>query len=326
MQVKDLRAPVTAAKADWLPGTNWIGFTPSDGSVKARERCRATINRQINNGYVIEYVTQKFDTPNPGFESDPLYLNEKAAHSKIAGKFLAIHRLRSSPRPLREILGDTEFEQLQDMWAEGGKRYRWSVAFPIIESFAILPPRPAKEVLSKDAAIRLFAHPSGTLRPLNDDERAQIATLEIEPRIASNAWIGVDDEIAMADRSDINPQTQRLINADFAFAALEGVTEEKKAMLRKRAAWIADKFVRARIRAGRLICDSCGFDPSRKIAGTKVTARSLLDVHHINPLDEGVRYTSEADFCLVCPSCHRFMHRLATTLSDPNEKAKALRP
>jgi 5-methylcytosine-specific restriction protein A len=325
MRVGDLRTPVTAAKADWLPGTNWIGFTPVDGSVSARERCRATINRQINNGYVIEYVTRKFDTPNPGFESDPRYIEEKAAHSKVAGKFLAIHRLRASPRPLKEILGDEEFEQIQDMWADGGKRYRWSVAFPIIESFAIVPPRDANEVLSRDAATRLFAHPSGTLRPLNDDEREQISTLEIEHRTAANAWIGIDDEIAMANQSEINRQTQNLINGDMAFAALEGLTEEKMAMLRKRAAWIADRFLLSRIRSGRIVCDSCGFDPSVKIANTKVTARSLLDVHHMNPLDEGVRYTTEADFCLVCPSCHRFMHRLAATLSDPKEKAKALR-
>jgi len=325
MQVGDLRAPVTAAKADWLPGTNWLGFTPVDGSVIARERCRATINRQINNGYVIEYVTRKFDTPNPGFEADPRYIEERASHSKVAGKFLAIHRLRASPRPLREILGDDEFEHIQDMWADASKRYRWSVAFPIIESFAIVPPRDANEVLSKEAAARLLAHPSGTLRPLNDNEREQIATLEITPRMAPNAWIGIDDEIVMANQSEINLQTQNLINQDMALAALEGLSEEKRALVRKRAAWLADRFIVARARSGLLVCDSCGFNPAAKIANTKVTARSLLDVHHMNPLDEGVRYTTEADFCLVCPNCHRFMHRLANSLRDPGEKAKALR-
>jgi 5-methylcytosine-specific restriction enzyme A len=74
MQIHDLPAPVTAAKADWLPGTHWLGFTPTDGSGTARERCRATINSQMRGGYVIEYVTRKFDDPNPGFESDPRYL------------------------------------------------------------------------------------------------------------------------------------------------------------------------------------------------------------------------------------------------------------
>jgi 5-methylcytosine-specific restriction enzyme A len=131
MRIKDLSAPVTAAKADWLPGTNWIGFTPVDGSTSAREKRRATINMQIGGGYIIEYVTLKFDDPNPGFQTHPQYLADKAAHSEVAGKFIAVHRLRHSARPLREILGDAEFEQLQNMWADGDKRYRWSVAFSL---------------------------------------------------------------------------------------------------------------------------------------------------------------------------------------------------
>jgi 5-methylcytosine-specific restriction enzyme A len=179
---------------------------------------------------------------------------------------------------------------------------------------------------SPEAMTRLFAHPSGTLRPLNDDERQQISMLEIEPRSTINAWIGIADEVAMAEQSQINPDTAKLINGDMAFAALEGMTEQQKAMVRKRAAWIADRFIRTRTRAGQLTCDNCGFDPFTKIANTAVKARSLLDVHHMNPLDEGVRYTTEADFCLVCPNCHRFMHRLARTLNALNEKAKALRP
>jgi 5-methylcytosine-specific restriction enzyme A len=172
---------------------------------------------------------------------------------------------------------------------------------------------------------RLFAHPSGTLRPLNDEERRQIAGLEIAPRPTINAWIGIADEAAMAEQSQINPDTIKLINGDIALAALEGMTEEQKAMVRKRAAWLADRFIRRRARDGQLACDNCGFDPASKIVNTAVKARSLLDVHHMNPLDEGIRYTTEADFCLVCPNCHRFMHRLARTLSDINAKAKALR-
>ncbi len=325
MQIKDLSGPITAAKADWLPGTHWIGFTPTDGSGTARERCRATINAQMRGGYVIEYATRKFDDPNPGFENDPQYLAERAAHAEIAGKFIAVHRLRPSSRPLRVILGDAEYEHLQDMWADGDKRYRWSVAFPIIESYSIVPPREANKVLSSDAMVRLFAHPSGTLRPLNDDERAQIAQLEIEPRLTKNAWIGIADEAEMAEASQINPETQRLINGDLR-GAMEGMTEEQKAKVRKRAAWIADRFIRRRAKDGQLHCDECGFDPQDKIATTLVKARALLDVHHMNPLDEGVRYTTEADFCLVCPNCHRFMHRLANTLAEPEAKAKALRP
>jgi 5-methylcytosine-specific restriction enzyme A len=314
LRIKNLPSPVTTAKADWLPGDHWLGFTPTDGTGAARERCRATINAQANNGYVLEYSTLKFDDPNPGFESDPQYLADKAAHRATAGKLIAVHRLRASARPLREILGDAEFERLQDMWAEGNKRYRWSVAFPIIESYTIVGHSRANQVLSHESMIRVFAHPSGTLRPLNDDERRQLAELDIEPRPTRNMWIGIADEAEMAEQSYVDQRTQRSIDADLG--ALEGLTEEQKRLVRKRAAWLADRFVRNRFKAGQLFCDNCGFDPAPKIVGTAIKARALLDVHHMNPLDEGARLTTESDFCLVCPNCHRYMHRLASTLRD----------
>src|SRR4051794_26416512 len=100
------------------------------------------------------------------------------------------------------------------MWAADGKRYRWSAAFPIIESFAIINPPFANEVFGPDAMRRLFGHPLATLRPLNDNERAQIAELEIEPRLTTNAWIGIADEARMAEQSEISPRTQAFIDQD----------------------------------------------------------------------------------------------------------------
>jgi 5-methylcytosine-specific restriction enzyme A len=119
-------------------------------------------------------MTRKFDDPNPGFENDPRYLQEKASHSKVAGRLLAVHRLRPSSRPLRKIIGDEAFEHIQDMWAEKGKRHRWSVAFPIIESYSIVSPPFANDVLSPEAMKSRFHHPSAMLRPLNDAERSQL--------------------------------------------------------------------------------------------------------------------------------------------------------
>ena len=122
MQIKDLPLPVKAAKADWLAGTHWIGFTPKDNTGAARERCRAVINSQMAGGYIIEYITQKYGDPNPGFENDPRHLREREAHRDVAGRFIAVHRLRPSPRPLQEILGEEEYARIQDMWAEAGGR------------------------------------------------------------------------------------------------------------------------------------------------------------------------------------------------------------
>ena len=54
LRIKDLSNPVTAAKADWLPGTTWLGFTPSSSEPHAASQCEATICRQMKDGYVLE--------------------------------------------------------------------------------------------------------------------------------------------------------------------------------------------------------------------------------------------------------------------------------
>jgi len=310
MKIGELPKPVNAAKADWLPGTHWLGFTPVDSSGEARERCRATVNAQMSSGYVLEYATRKFGDPNPGFESSARYIEEREAHKALAGRLIAVHRLRPSPLPLVEILGESEFNRLQDMWAEGGKRYRWSVAFPIVESYSIQDQPFANSVLDAESMQRLFGHPSATLRPLIDDERAQIADLVIEPKTTANIWIGIADEARMAEQSDVPRRTQALIDQDLAGSTMEGMTEEQKRQVRMRAAWLADRFIRQRVKNKSLYCDECGFDPTTKINGADVHPRSLLDVHHKCPLEEGIRLTTLADFSLLCPTCHRFIHAL----------------
>jgi 5-methylcytosine-specific restriction protein A len=309
-RIAHLPAPVTAAKADWLVASHWIGFTPASDAPGADGRCQAVIAKQFGNGYVLEYITRAIETPNPGFEADPEYLSQRAAHAEVAGRLVAIHRLRPTARPLRAILGDADFEHMQDMWAERGKRRRWSVAFPIVESYEISTKPYARDVFPPEAVQRLFAHPSATLRPLNDGERSGIMHLPLRFRATSNAWIAIEDEIAIAERSNIDTRIARLIEHDLKANAMEGISEERRAQIRRRAAWLAHKFVKARQAAGTLVCDKCPFDPATLIAGTAVRPRQLLDVHHLYPMAEGVRVTTVADFALLCPTCHRFEHAL----------------
>jgi 5-methylcytosine-specific restriction enzyme A len=113
MQVRDLPDPVTASKADWLPGTTWIGFTPQGRGPGAEAQCQATVKRQFGNGYVIERVTQSFGVPNPAFADDPLMKEDRERHDKLRDRLVAVHRLRPSARPLVEIIGQTEFDRLQ---------------------------------------------------------------------------------------------------------------------------------------------------------------------------------------------------------------------
>jgi 5-methylcytosine-specific restriction protein A len=309
LHVSDLSAPITASKADWLAGTTWLGFTPTGADQTARNMCQSTIQRQFAGGYVIEYITEQFSQPNPGFEDDPQYLQEREAHKELAGRFIAVHKLQTTARDLKTIIGEEDYKRLQDMWAQNGQRYRWSVAFPIVETYRVVGHPKATDVLGATRYRRLYQRSSATLRVLGDDERAAVSSLELEPKKTSNAWIGIEDEIRLAEQSEIDPRTLKLIYSDLNDRALEGMTEERKARMRRRAAWIADRFIRQRRRSGNLSCDDCSFDPAAVLDPTKVNPRSLLDVHHKNPLDEGVRYTTVKDFALLCPTCHRVEHQ-----------------
>jgi len=243
MQIRDLPASVTASKADWLAGTTWLGFTPTEGDLTARNKCQSTIQRQFGDGYVIEYITQQFSEPNPGFENDPGYIAEREAHRALAGRLIAVHKLRTTARSLETILGADEFKRLQDMWAQGGKRYRLSVAFPIVESYEIVGHPKAKHVLGEAAYRRLYQRSSANLRALSDDERALIADLELHQIATANSWIGIEDEFRLAEASEINADVERAIGRDLA--ALEGMEAERLAKVKRRATWIADRFVRA---------------------------------------------------------------------------------
>ena len=310
MKIRDLDAPVVAAKSDWGVATNYIGFTPSGAGSGAYAQCQSTVQRQARNGFVLEYITESYPEPNPGFETHPDYLESKRRHEEAAGQLIAIHKLRHSSRPLSHIIGEVEFSRLQDMWATEGRRHRWSVAFPIDETYEIDGHPKAVTVFGAAAYRRLFAHQSALLRELSVAERESLANLNVARRAALNRWIGVEDEIQAAELSEVDPRSLQLITDDLSDSVLEGLTVERRNKLRRRAAWLADALVRRRQSAGSLHCDACGFDPVTAIAGRRVSARSLLDVHHIDPIGLGPRYTEIRDLSLLCPNCHRLEHRL----------------
>lgn len=310
MKVSDLGRPVTAAKSDWLPGTTYLGFSPRDGSTNARASCQATIQRQVGSGLILEYVTEKFDEPNEPFRNDSRIVEEREAHAQVAGRLIAVHEVRPSARPLRSIVGDDEFETLQDMWADKSNRHRWSVAFPIVQTFKIEDPPKAKDVFGEDQYRRLFAYSSAYLRPLSDLNRAAISKLELTAVSAPSAWIAIEDEIEIARQSEVHQRTLRQIEQDLQANAFEGMSESRKVGVKRRAAHLADKFWRRRVQDKRLVCDACPFDPTQTKEKYLIKARSMMDVHHMVPLAEGVRRTTIDDFALLCPTCHRLEHAL----------------
>lgn len=309
MKISDLSEPVVAAKADWLPGYEWIGFSPQGTGPNAKAKCESTIVRQMKGGYILERITSGFGTPNAGFENDERVVRDRRAHAEAADSLVAIHKLRHSHLPLQKIVGREEYEWLQDVWAKPNDRNRWSVAFPIIESFKIVGQPKAKDVFSPPVWDSLFHTQSATLRAMDDVARFQIAALEIEPVTAPNLWLGLAQDFAAAEGSQIPAAIIKDVNNDLT-GALEGESGERKASFRKRASWVAGKFLATRIQDGKLHCDICAFDPKLNDSLSEIKARSCFDVHHRNPLAEGNRFTFVKDFALLCPTCHRIEHLL----------------
>jgi len=308
MIISDLTQSVLASKADWLPGDDWLGFTPQGKGPDAVAKCQSTIQSQFVDGYVLEYVTEGMESPNPGFETHPKFLSDKENHEKYKGRLIAIHKLKYTSRPLVQIIGSASNDELQSIWKRPKSNERWSVAFPIIESFSIVGFPKAKEVFGTDLYNWLYKHPSATLRNMLDEHRECLSDLEIEQRLVNNYWIAVADEIEYAELSSLNEKHLRNLSKDLQYGALEGETEERRSKVVKRATWLANQFVLERKKQGNLICDDCKFDPGALFDHPKYNPRSLLDVHHKDPLAEGRRYTHFNDLALLCPTCHRREH------------------
>jgi 5-methylcytosine-specific restriction protein A len=318
MRICDLPHPVTTSKSDWIGNHDWIGFTPTDGSLTARNKCQSNVQRQFGRGYIMEYITEDFPKPNLGFETDPEYLAERERHNELAGRLIGVHKLRTTALPLRKILGEEKYESIQNMWARDGNRHRWGVAFSIVESYRIKDSPKAKAVLGASYA-ELYAYRCRLLRELNDVHRAAIADLEIERVPTSNAWIGDEEQF----RIDETNRIVRSLEEDWSeIPASEGTTTERWQRVRIRAIAKIHEFIDRR--NSSLRCDECGFDPATRLDCQRIRPRSLFDVHHKNPMALGERDTTLADLSLLCPTCHRIADaKLRASLRDRQERARA---
>lgn len=63
---------------------------------------------------------------------------------------------------------------------------------------------------------------------------------------------------------------------------------------------------------GACVCEGCGF---------RDEDAGLFDAHHRRPLHVGVQVTTPGIMSLLCPTCHRVLHRLATKPHLPMEIA-----
>ncbi len=71
------------------------------------------------------------------------------------------------------------------------------------------------------------------------------------------------------------------------------------------AARLAKELARKRSKNGKLACEACRCVPEDDYRGL-----DLIEAHHRVPLSRGIRVTKPEDFAMLCPCCHRAVHKL----------------
>lgn len=121
-----------------------------------------------------------------------------------------------------------------------------------------------------------------------------------------------------------------LIPSDIMFedTGSKDIEECRKYVLSKRIE--RSPKVRREVLSNRpLICDACGLDPVCDYSYSGPPINTPLDVHHKTPLrglEEGEkkRYRVPDDFSVLCPTCHRLIHK-QTNPSDVEALKRSVR-
>ena len=79
-----------------------------------------------------------------------------------------------------------------------------------------------------------------------------------------------------------------------------------------KAAQQAKALARKRAKNGKLTCECCECVPEDDYRGL-----DLIEAHHRIPLSRGVRETKPEDFAMLCPCCHRAVHKLINQGMNP---------
>jgi hypothetical protein len=115
------------------------------------------------------------------------------------------------------------------------------------------------------------------------------------------------DRSARRPVSNIGKRRTFQISPSFSFSS-EGEIQKHERWERSRCSRISIVVKQRELkRCGRLSCHACGLQPVRKY-GVEV-----IEAHHRKPLAEcqSGRTPNPDDFDLLCPSCHRAIHRLS---------------
>ena len=77
---------------------------------------------------------------------------------------------------------------------------------------------------------------------------------------------------------------------------------------------------RFRRKHGGLFCEVCGFDFQLKYGSL---GKGFIEAHHVTPLAAGPRNTGLDDLMMLCPNCHRMVHRQMDRKRRPLTRAES---
>jgi len=82
---------------------------------------------------------------------------------------------------------------------------------------------------------------------------------------------------------------------------------------------LAKDLARKKSKSGMIACETCGTIPEKDYRGL-----DLIEAHHRIPLADGVRKTKPEDFAMLCPCCHRAVHKLINDDVNPLNALKSI--
>jgi 5-methylcytosine-specific restriction protein A len=126
--------------------------------------------------------------------------------------------------------------------------------------------------------------------------------------------------LAVSAALDAEPAT-----GEDEFAVHEGTLLPRFHLVRERNAGAVRRKKQQALKSGRPItCEVCGIEVA---AVYGVADGAVVECHHRAPLAEGPRQTRLADLALVCPTCHRVLHRVRpwTSVEDLAQRVRERR-
>lgn len=113
---------------------------------------------------------------------------------------------------------------------------------------------------------------------------------------------------ALIERGGLTPT-----DVMFEQAGTSDIDECRKTVLTARIER-SSRVRRAVLASREPVCQACGLDPTRDYEFNGKPENTPLDVHHMTPLGslafgETRRYKVPDDFILLCPTCHRMIHK-----------------